>query len=158
MAPALHIFPVQTADDTAQLAADIGACVSQGDTLLLEGDIGAGKTHFARSLIQSLQSPPEDVPSPTFTLIQTYDTQAGEVWHADLYRLSGPGDIYETGLFDAMEQAVCLIEWPDRLGPDRPADALTLHFAPGDTDDARQITLTSADPTRWTKTLGACFA
>ena len=57
-----------------------------GDTVLLEGDIGAGKTHIARQLIQSLQDRPEDVPSPTFTLIQTYDTRAGEIWHADLYR------------------------------------------------------------------------
>ena len=75
---------------TADLAARLGARLQPGDVLLLEGPIGAGKTHFARSLIQSLLTEPEDVPSPTFTLVQVYDTEKGEIWHADLYRLTGP--------------------------------------------------------------------
>jgi tRNA threonylcarbamoyladenosine biosynthesis protein TsaE len=69
-------------------AAALGKSLRCGDILLLEGHIGAGKSFFARSLIQSVQDIPEEVPSPTFTLVQTYDTQIGEIWHADLYRLT----------------------------------------------------------------------
>jgi len=77
-----------------------------------------------------LQDVPEDVPSPTFTLVQIYDTSAGEIWHADLYRLSSPEEAEELGLRDAFETAICLIEWPDRLGSISPtAGALTLVFS-----------------------------
>ena len=129
-------------DTTTALAARLGAVLRPGDCLLLEGDIGAGKTHFARALIQSLLTLPEDVPSPTFTLVQTYDTPAGEVWHSDLYRLGDPAEVEELGLFDAMEQAICLIEWPDRLADLAPAGALRLHFTPVvDSENARRLTL-----------------
>ena len=89
---------LRSADATARLAERLGALLHPGDCLLLDGPIGAGKTHFARALIQSLMDVPEDVPSPTFTLVQTYDTGAGELWHADLYRLSSPDEIEELGL------------------------------------------------------------
>src|SRR5690606_21268904 len=110
------------------------------DVFLLEGPIGAGKTHFARSLIRALQGPGsvEDIPSPTFTLVQTYDSAAGEIWHADLYRLTSVGEAFELGLDEAFETAICLIEWPDRLGQAAPANALTLRFEPGP-DDTRGI-------------------
>lgn len=138
---------------TADLAARLGARLRPGDTLLLVGPIGAGKTHFCRSLIQSLLDEPEDVPSPTFTLVQTYEAGIGEIWHADLYRLSGPGEIVELGLAEAFETAVCLVEWPDRLGPDAPANALhvTLHPDP-DAEDLRRITLAWTDP-KWAEKL-----
>jgi len=121
----------------------IGGLLRPGDVLLLEGEIGAGKTHFARSLIQSQMDTPEDVPSPTFTLVQTYDTGTGEIWHSDLYRLTDVSEVMELGLDEAMERAICLIEWPDRLGPDTPDTALHLRF---DTlsDSARRITLSWA--------------
>jgi tRNA threonylcarbamoyladenosine biosynthesis protein TsaE len=127
-------------EETRRFAARIAGCLRPGDTLLLEGEIGAGKTHFARSLIQSIQTPPEDVPSPTFTLIQTYDTTRGEVVHADLYRLSGPDEIAELGLQDAFGAQICLVEWPDRLGPDAPKSALTLRFEQGADPDTRRLT------------------
>lgn len=149
MQPELARFSSRSAEQTADLARSIGRGLRPGDTILLEGDIGAGKTHFARSLIQSLQDAPEDVPSPTFTLVQTYETRNGPLWHADLYRLGGPDEIVETGLLDAMETAICLIEWPDRLGPDAPDTALTLQFANGATEDSREITATSAAPAHW---------
>ena len=126
----VHLFRsrLPNPDATAALAASVGRALQPGDTLLLEGELGAGKTHFARSLIQSLQDRPEDVPSPTFTLVQTYATRSGEVVHADLYRLFGSGDIAELGLDEAFGTAICLVEWPDRLGPDAPPDAVTLRF------------------------------
>ena len=73
------------ADQTARLAVTLGCALTAGDVVLLTGDVGAGKTHFARALIQSLLPVPEDVPSPTFTLVQTYDAPAAAIWHADLY-------------------------------------------------------------------------
>ncbi|MBT5821605.1 MAG: tRNA (adenosine(37)-N6)-threonylcarbamoyltransferase complex ATPase subunit type 1 TsaE [Rhodobacteraceae bacterium] len=130
---------LNTTDETAGLAARIGAQLRIGDTLLLQGDIGAGKSFFARALIQSLQDHPEDVPSPTFTLVQTYTTNIGEVWHADLYRLNDPSEAEELGLAEAFSDAICLIEWPDRLANLVPPDAITLSFTTLANDDMRQI-------------------
>ena len=130
---------LNTSDETANLAVRIGAQLRIGDTLLLQGDIGAGKSFFARALIQSLQDHPEDVPSPTFTLVQTYTTNVGEVWHADLYRLNDPSEAEELGLTEAFSDAICLIEWPDRLANLAPPDAITLSFTTLANDDMRQI-------------------
>ncbi|ARE83755.1 conserved hypothetical protein [Roseovarius sp. EC-HK134] len=113
---------------TCALARSLASCLCPGDTLLLSGGVGAGKTHFARCLIQSLLLSPEDVPSPTYTLVQTYQGQSGEIWHADLYRLGDAMDLVELGLTDAFTDAICLIEWPDRLGDLTPPDALLLDF------------------------------
>jgi tRNA threonylcarbamoyladenosine biosynthesis protein TsaE len=121
---------------TARLAAALGAWVRAGDVVLLSGPVGAGKSHFARALIQSRLAGLgrwEDVPSPTFTLVQSYDLGDVEIWHADLYRLSDPYEIVELGLEQAFETAICLVEWPERLGTATPARALhvTLHQAEG---------------------------
>ncbi len=113
---------------TEALARRIAPTLRRGDTLLLAGPIGAGKTHFARALIRARLRREEDVPSPTYTLVQTYDDDGLEIWHADLYRLSGPGEALELGLEDAFDTAICLIEWPDRLETP-PPQALTLDFA-----------------------------
>ncbi len=117
---------------TARLAAEIGKVARAGDTLLLSGQIGAGKSAFARALIRSLTHPNLDVPSPTFTLVQTYDAPAFEVWHCDLYRLTDPQEVLELGLDDAFRDGLCLIEWPDRLGDLTPPNALHLNFVAGD--------------------------
>lgn len=117
--------------------------------MLLDGQIGAGKSHFARALILSRLTVPEDVPSPTFTLVQTYDLPECELWHADLYRLPDPDQIIELGLLDALQTAICLIEWPDRMGDLVPENALLLRFDDPDQNDTRQITLSWTDP-RWT--------
>lgn len=136
-------------EETAALATQLGQRLKPGDCLLLSGPIGAGKSHFCRSLIQALQAVPEDVPSPTFTLVQTYETTAGPIWHADLYRLSDAQEIEELGLAEAFAGAICLIEWPDRLGLDAPANALSLNFSADCAgEDARRIVLQWTDP-RW---------
>ena len=116
---------------TADLAARLAPMLEIGDCLLLEGPIGAGKTAFARALIRSRLGRIEDVPSPTFTLVQTYDDPMGDIWHCDLYRLTHPDEAWELGLSDAFETAICLIEWPDRLGSDTPKGAIKMSFSAG---------------------------
>jgi len=131
---------LESPDQTARLAECIGTDLRVGDCLLLHGPVGAGKTHFARHLIWSLMQVPEDVPSPTFTLIQTYDTTAGELWHTDLYRLTSLDEIEELGLVDAFDHAICLVEWPELLGQLTPTTALTLKFHPDPNNETtRQI-------------------
>jgi tRNA threonylcarbamoyladenosine biosynthesis protein TsaE len=129
MLPAAATIDLPTEAATHRLAACIAPGLHPGDTLLLDGGIGAGKTAFARALIRAATgNPTEEVPSPTFTLVQTYATPRGEIWHADLYRLSHPDEARELGLAEAMENAICLIEWPDRLGDLAPPGALMLSF------------------------------
>lgn len=110
-----------------QLARKLAAIALPGDVFLLDGDLGAGKTTFARFFIQALTGE-VDVPSPTFTLVQAYETPKGEVWHCDLYRLKTPEEVEELGLEDAFHQAICLVEWPDRLGYLTPKSYVTLHL------------------------------
>lgn len=149
------ILPDPAATDA--LAARLAARLRPGDSVWLEGDLGAGKTHLARALIRSCLGAGgdrADIPSPTYTLVQTYDTPQGEIWHADLYRLSDPQEIVELGLLDALETAICLIEWPDRgalpatgrilrLGlarlPDRPEARRLIATAPSDTGLAARL-------------------
>lgn len=123
------------------LAQRLSGLLRLGDTLLLSGSVGAGKTHLARALIRAwLGSPEEPVPSPTFTLVQTYGTDTEEIWHVDLYRLGDPGEIAELGIEDAFGRALCLIEWPDRMAPDWPEGSVMLHLERL-SDDARAVTL-----------------
>ena len=139
-------YLTRSPEETGDLARAIATRLQPGDTILLDGPVGAGKTHFARCLIQSLLDIPEDVPSPTFTLVQTYDTLGGEIWHADLYRLGHPEEVVELGLEQAFDDAICLVEWPDRLGDLAPGDALRMTFAAQD-DTARDIL--AEGPARW---------
>lgn len=130
---------------TDDLARRLAPHLRAGDVLLLQGQIGAGKTHFARALIHAL-GVAEDVPSPTFTLIQTYEAPDFDIWHADLYRLSHPDEVVELGLAEAFETALCLIEWPEKLGGDAPKTALTLRFSIK--DEGRTVELVGAEPWR----------
>jgi tRNA threonylcarbamoyladenosine biosynthesis protein TsaE len=101
---------------TTRLGGLIATQLRASDVLYLHGDLGMGKSSLARGLIRALTSPEQDVPSPTFTLIQSYDAPDFEVLHLDLYRLTAPEEAYELGLDDALPHAVLVIEWPDRLG------------------------------------------
>ena len=114
--------------ETKKLATLFKANLQKGDVVLLKGEIGAGKSHFARSLIQSAMYIKEEVPSPTFTLVQVYDTTIGSIWHADLYRLNDYSDVIELGLIDAFGEEIVLLEWPERLGYLEPKDSLTIEI------------------------------
>lgn len=121
-------------EETAALAGMLAACVKAGDLLALSGDLGAGKSTFARALIRAMLADPEaEVPSPTFTLVQNYETgEEMELWHADLYRITEPEEVYELGLDEARTDAICLVEWPDRMPVDWWDGALELVFHIGD--------------------------
>jgi tRNA threonylcarbamoyladenosine biosynthesis protein TsaE len=139
---------VASADETDLLAARLADATTRGDTILMSGELGAGKTHFARAFIRHALGPEgsgEEIPSPSFTLVQTYDTPAGEIWHADLYRLGGPDEIVELGLDLAMEEARCLVEWPERMAPDWPERAVLLRLEPdpAGAEEGRLVTLWS---------------
>jgi tRNA threonylcarbamoyladenosine biosynthesis protein TsaE len=125
---------------TAHLAAAIAALARPGDSILLEGPLGAGKTALARAFLRAAAGDPAlEVPSPTFTLVQSYSTPRGTVHHYDLWRLDGPGSLTELGWEEARNDIV-LVEWPDRLGDLRPPDALTIALrATG--EDVRHATL-----------------
>ena len=114
--------------DTLAFGARLAAVLRPGDVVALSGGLGAGKTTLARGLIQSRLGD-IDVPSPTYTLVQTYDWGEHELWHCDLYRMEAPDDALELGLLDAMGEEIVLLEWPDRLGALLPEDALSIDIA-----------------------------
>src|SRR5215470_8194104 len=131
--PSTSSFSVALPDEqaTQRLAIDIANSLEGGDLVTLSGDLGAGKTTFARALIRYLAGDPAiEVPSPTFTLMQSYDLPQFQLIHADFFRLSAPSELTELGFDDLPEGAVVLLEWPDRaagvLPPDRLDIALTL--------------------------------
>ncbi|MFN3994121.1 MAG: tRNA (adenosine(37)-N6)-threonylcarbamoyltransferase complex ATPase subunit type 1 TsaE [Tabrizicola flagellatus] len=128
-------FPALTLDlpdptATEDLGRRLAVLARPGDVVLLEGAIGAGKSCLARAFIRARLGEVEEVPSPTFTLVQVYPDAEGEIWHADLYRLTHPDEVWELGLDQAFETAICLVEWPDRLGSHRPKGALTIRLEP----------------------------
>jgi tRNA threonylcarbamoyladenosine biosynthesis protein TsaE len=154
MAEQSKIITLTSPEHSCDMARTLAARLGPGQVILLEGDIGAGKTHFARCLIQSLIGEDEDVPSPTFTLVQAYDAEEMEIWHADLYRLSSPDEVVELGLLDAFEDALCLVEWPDRLAELQPENALRLSLSMTETEGHRQAVFQWSDEV-WTKIIDA---
>jgi len=145
--PSTYSVTVALVDEQAtyRLMTDIAALVEPGDLITLSGDLGAGKTTFARALIRHLAGDETiEVPSPTFTLTQAYDLPRLRLVHADLYRLSGPAEIAELGFEDEAEGTVMLLEWPDRAAGFLPADRLdvTLTLAPAQGPTFRQARVT----------------
>ncbi|WP_292376010.1 tRNA (adenosine(37)-N6)-threonylcarbamoyltransferase complex ATPase subunit type 1 TsaE, partial [Mesorhizobium sp.] len=113
---------------TARLGEDLAMALRPGDAIALKGDLGAGKSTLARALIRALADDAGlEVPSPTFTLVQSYETRV-PVHHFDLYRLSSPDELDELGLDDALAQGAALIEWPERAGDQLPANALQVEL------------------------------
>lgn len=106
----------------------LGERIGPGDVVCLSGNLGAGKTTLARGAIEAWMGYADEVPSPTYTLVQTYDGPRGELWHVDLYRLKNPEDAWELGLEDAFASAACLIEWPERLQGQLPANRLDVEL------------------------------
>jgi tRNA threonylcarbamoyladenosine biosynthesis protein TsaE len=117
----MKIFEIKTLEQTQILAASLAEQLQVGDIIALYGTLGVGKTAFTRFLIQSLCGEQEEVPSPTFTLLQTYDTDDFSIYHYDLYRLKQPDEVFELGIEDAFYDGVSLIEWPEKMGNILPA-------------------------------------
>lgn len=136
-------FDLLDETDTEALGRALAALAAPGMVLLLSGPIGSGKSHLSRALIRARLGAATEVPSPTFTLVQTYEGTP-EIWHADLYRLTHPDEVLELGLEDAFSTAICLIEWPDRLGRAVPQGAHRLEFEAA--GEGRRVTVTPAIP------------
>lgn len=149
------VLPDDAATD--RVGAALGLMLRQGDAVLLEGELGAGKSALARAAIRALLAEAgraEDIPSPTFTLVQAYETNRGEVWHVDLYRLSTSEEALELGLDAAFDAAITLTEWPDRLGDLAPERRLLAHLDLPEHGDGRLLTLTPFGP-NWDRVLDA---
>jgi tRNA threonylcarbamoyladenosine biosynthesis protein TsaE len=150
MSATIHL---RTLAATQALAGRLAAALRPGDAILLAGPLGAGKSELARALLRAATANPAlEVPSPSFTLVQTYETRHGAVHHFDLWRLAGPEGLPELGWDEALEDIV-LVEWPERLGALRPPGALAIALALH-AGDSRTATL-SGWPTRLPAILGA---
>jgi len=142
----LQVLTLKNEAATGALAVRLASLAVPGDILALRGDLGAGKTVFARAFINALpgpegQSVDEEVPSPTFTLLQIYERSPAQVWHFDLYRIESPEDVYELGLEEAFHDGIALIEWPERMESLLPAERLEVVLAFADDEAGRTATL-----------------
>jgi tRNA threonylcarbamoyladenosine biosynthesis protein TsaE len=127
---------------TQALGAKLARALRPGDAVCLTGPLGAGKSTLARAVVRALTSPDEEVPSPTFTLVQFYDGPDFPVAHFDLYRLTDPDEAYEIGLEEALEDGAALIEWPQRLQGRLPPDRLAIDITPmGEEGEARRAVI-----------------
>jgi tRNA threonylcarbamoyladenosine biosynthesis protein TsaE len=125
---------------TAALAASVAALAGPGDVIALKGELGVGKTTLARAFLRA-RGVRDDVPSPTFTLLQVYDVGGATVWHYDLYRLRSPEEAWELGIEEAFTDGISLIEWPERLGPLLPSRRLEIELVYAERPDARRGSL-----------------
>ncbi len=127
---------------TAALAARLAERARSGDVIALKGDLGTGKTTFVRAFIRTLGGG-EEVPSPTFTLVQLYELDRATIWHFDLYRLRSPEEAWELGIEEAFATGIALIEWPERLGALLPERRLEIALAFGERPEARRAVLSA---------------
>jgi tRNA threonylcarbamoyladenosine biosynthesis protein TsaE len=120
------VVDLPDAEATARLGAAVARALKPGEAVCLQGPLGAGKSTLARALVRALTTPHEDVPSPTFTLVQFYESRAFPLAHFDLYRLERADEAFEIGLDEALEEGAAVIEWPERLGGRLPVDRLDI--------------------------------
>lgn len=148
-----HIVEKRLPDQpaTEAMARALAALVRAGDVIALWGDLGTGKTAFARAFIRALADPREEVPSPTFTLVQTYDFEGGTIYHFDAYRLETPEEGFQLGIEEAFSDGISLIEWPGRLGPLLPHARLDLELLHG--EDAQNRVAVLSGPPEWSARL-----
>jgi tRNA threonylcarbamoyladenosine biosynthesis protein TsaE len=145
---ACHVDTLGDLAATARLAERLAALARPGDVIALWGQLGAGKTAFARAFIRARAlaagalDVAAEVPSPTFTLAQLYELEDGPVWHFDLYRIERAQDVWELGLEAALGDGIALIEWPERLGNLLPAERLDVRLEFGPTEGTRRVSLT----------------
>jgi tRNA threonylcarbamoyladenosine biosynthesis protein TsaE len=125
---------------TQSLGETLARALQAGDAICLTGPLGAGKSTLARALIRALTTPDEEVPSPTFTLVQSYEGPEFAISHFDLYRLADPDEAYEIGLEEALDGGAALIEWPERLEGRLPADRLDIEISFVDEGRAARLT------------------
>lgn len=128
--------------DTIALGQSLADLAQRGDTFALFGTLGMGKSVLARAFVQKLTQA-DEVPSPTFTLVQSYEASYFEIYHFDLYRIKSPEEIFELGMEEALYEGVCLIEWPEKMGGYLPANALKINIVPF--GSGRKITFECAD-------------
>jgi tRNA threonylcarbamoyladenosine biosynthesis protein TsaE len=138
--PSPHTIDVADETGTGRVAAAVAALAAPCDVIALAGELGAGKTAFARGFLRA-RGVMGDVPSPTFTLVQLYETPDALIYHFDLYRLARAEDAFELGIEEAFADGISLIEWPERLGPYLPAARLDIALGFGASDSARTIAL-----------------
>ncbi len=136
------MLPLPGLAATHKLAARLAAALRPGDVVALEGDLGVGKSELARAAIRARAGADIEVPSPTFTIVQSYDLPGLAIVHADLYRLAEPDEFLELGVDEALAHAALLVEWPERAGRHLTADRLTVRLRLLDTE-AREVTLTA---------------
>ena len=127
---------------TARLGAAVARVLGPGEAVCLSGPLGAGKSTLARALVRALTAPDEEVPSPTFTLVQFYEGPRLKVAHFDLYRLAHAEEAYEIGLDEALEDGAAVIEWPERLDGALPPDRLDIDFELSEDASARRVRIT----------------
>ena len=135
-------FTSENESQTIELAQKLAKITKIGDVWALNGTLGVGKTVFARAFIQALSNATE-VPSPTFTLLQTYATPEFDIYHYDLYRLEKPADVFELDVEEAFYSGVSLVEWPEKMGRFLPRDVWVVNFE--SEGDLRKITIASLD-------------
>ena len=140
---------------TVRFAARVSTVAEIGDVIALKGDLGTGKTSFARAFIRA-RGAIEEVPSPTFTLVQIYELAEAAIWHFDLYRLKSAEEAWELGIEEAFSEGISLIEWPERLGPLLPKHRLEIIFLYGDRPEARRAVLTASGD--WQRRLAEFFS
>ena len=149
-------FILRSVDSTNHLASLIASKCNKGDVITLQGDLGTGKTTFARGFINSFFPNKENVNSPSFNILQTYNTPQNEIWHYDLYRIKNKNELNEIGLDEGFSKAISVIEWPEMVAGELPKNRLEINLGMSVDNTSRKITLVGVG--YWSKLLREMFS